>query len=341
MEEEKKIGFFKRVKISIFNLEDYKIFIKEKFSKALKYLLLLIVIGTIVLAIVSTINLKKEITKALSYFKEDFPDFSYSDGKLNVAEKVKAYDEEYDAKLIVDTSDNISEDLYNQYKKEVKDGYYSVVLLKDKVFYVVGGLEYETSYTNFATTFGLSNFTKQELFENHLNDSQMPKITTIIWIYAFITLFVANFLTVIEDTIIVAVFGWLTAKICKISLKFASAASLAIYSLTLSIILSTIYTVIYSFTNFEIKYFSLMYMIIAYIYMIASVMMLKVDINKGAGELIPIKEEPKKKEKEELLEDVEDKKEKDEKEKKDDKISKDKEEKEETNIDTEPKGSEI
>ena len=34
MEENKKINFFKRLKISIFNLEDYKIFASETFSEA-------------------------------------------------------------------------------------------------------------------------------------------------------------------------------------------------------------------------------------------------------------------------------------------------------------------
>ena len=63
--------------------------------------------------------------------------------------------------------------------------------------------------------------------------------------------------------------------------------SLAIYSLTLSIILSTAYSVVYSFTKFEIRYFDIMYMIIAFIYIVAAIMIMK-EGNKTAGEAVTV-----------------------------------------------------
>ena len=75
--EEKKIGFFKRLKMAIFNLENYKIFAEEKFSKALKYAFILIAIITIVLSISTTVFFRQKFDKIVSYLENDFQDFFY------------------------------------------------------------------------------------------------------------------------------------------------------------------------------------------------------------------------------------------------------------------------
>ena len=151
-ETSKKIGFFKRIKISIFNLECYKTFTQEKFSKALKYLFILTVIVTLVLSIVSTFHISKQVNKLITYIKQDFSDFELADGKLTVNDKVNAFDEEYQAKLIADTSDNLSDEQIKEYEEDTLDSVYSIILLKDKCIYSIDGLKYESSYKNIATT---------------------------------------------------------------------------------------------------------------------------------------------------------------------------------------------
>lgn len=313
MEEEvKKIGFFKRIKISIFNLEQYKIFTKESFSKAFKYLLLLVVIVSIILGAVSAFGVSKEIGKLISYIKTDLPDFTYNDGKLQMKEFVKAFDEEYQSRLIIDTSEEVAEEKIKEYRKENEDSIYSAIFLKDKVLFKISGqYEYEYHYTDLASTIGLSGeLTKQNIIDNYFNDNGITKINVIIAIYAFLSLFIMNFLTIIEDVLIVAIFGWIAAKIFKVPLGFIKTASLAIYSLTLSIILSTVYSVVYSFTGFEIKYFALLYMIVSYIYMVASIMMMKDGSDREAGEVVTVEGQV-------IKENLEEPKENDENEKKD------------------------
>jgi hypothetical protein len=146
--------------------------------------------------------------------------------------------------------------------------------------------DYEITYNNIASTLGISNITKAELIENYFNSNTKIQMYAIIWVYAFITVFMMNILTIIEDILIVTIFGWIATKITKVALKFSQVASLAIYSLTLSIILSTIYSVIYSLCDFEIKYFSVLYMIIAYIYMVASIMIMKENTDRSAPEAV-------------------------------------------------------
>ena len=179
--EEKKIGFFKRLKMAIFNLENYKIFAEEKFSKALKYAFILIAIITIVLSISTTVFFRQKFDKIVSYLENDFPDFSYENETLLVEEKVMAYDAESDARLIVDVGDVTDEQL-DEYKSQADESYYSLILLKDKAIYSLAGDNYEITYSDFSNIFGIDKFTKSEIFENYFNDDGILKITFVIFI---------------------------------------------------------------------------------------------------------------------------------------------------------------
>lgn len=310
MEEEKKIGFFKRLKMAIFNLEDYKTFANEKFSRALKYIFTLIAIVTIILSISTTISFRQEFDKLVSYVRNDFPDFTYENETLSVGEVVNAYDEEYDAKLIVDTGD-LTDEQIESYKDEAGESYNSLILLKDRAIYAISGYEYESTYSDFFNTLGLERLTKSDLVNNYLNNDGILKITFVMFIYAIIYLFISNILVIIEDIIIIAIFGWICSLICKASVDFVKCCSLATYSVTLSLILSTIYSIVNSFTSFQIKYFSLMYMIIAYIYIIAAIMIIKSDTNRKVGQEVPVGKVKEDKKEPKEIENKKDKKEKD------------------------------
>ena len=292
--EKEKIGFFKRVKMAIFNLEKYNIFVNERFSKALKYLLLLTVIITVILSISTTINLSKEAEKLINFVKsKEFPDFELADGKLDAKSKLNAYDEEYNSRLIIDTSEDIPNEKIEEYKKQAKGTSFSAILLKDKIIYSFDESQekgLESTYNNVTSTVGINNITKEKLVKDFLNDDVLFKIQIVMFIYAFLTILLLNILTLMEDIIIIGIFGWIACKISRVPLSLSKTMSLAIYSLTLSIILSTIYSIVLAFTGFEIKYFEIMYMIIAYIYIVAAIMIMK-DGNRIAGEAVTVEGE--------------------------------------------------
>ena len=66
-------------------------------------------------------------------------------------------------------------------------------------------------------------------------------------VFFFFNLFISyitNFITTLSDCILVAIFGFIASKFCRVRMKGNVAITLAIYSLTLSVILSIIYTLI-------------------------------------------------------------------------------------------------
>ena len=69
-------------------------------------------------------------------------------------------------------------------------------------------------------------------------------------------------------------------------------------------ILRTIYFIINLLTTFEIKYFDVMYLLIAHVYIIASIFIIRTDIIKDATELKRIFEEQEKIKKEQMKEGI-------------------------------------
>ncbi len=70
---------------------------------------------------------------------------------------------------------------------------------------------------------------------------------------------------------------------------------MSVYAITLSLILRTIYVVVTMLTSFEIKYFDVMYVAVAYISLAAAIFLIKSDVIKQHLELMKIIEEGKEK----------------------------------------------
>ena len=83
----KKVGFFTRLKVAIFKLEDYGIFLGERISVALKYFFILILLVSIIISMATTYQVFKMTNKLTNYIQNELPDFTYENGKLNFSER--------------------------------------------------------------------------------------------------------------------------------------------------------------------------------------------------------------------------------------------------------------
>ena len=136
MEEKgkKKIGFFGRLKKSIFELEDYVFFLGEKLTVAFKYFFVLMFFISVIFSLIVTYKSKSIIDRGCSYLVKEMPNFEYKDGSLNFKEIVKAYDHDYNFSFIADTTENIGKEKIKKYKDEIyTSGDYGVLLLKNEL----------------------------------------------------------------------------------------------------------------------------------------------------------------------------------------------------------------
>ena len=146
------------------------------------------------------------------------------------------------------------------------------------------------------------------------------KVPTILLLGTIALLIVSSFIPTPQNEILLAIYN------------------MAIYSLTLPIILNVIYIITNYFIDFTITYFQVAYITIAYIYLAAAIFIIKDDFIKKQQEVEKIKEEQKKVRDEIERQEQKNPEDKEEKNKED---KKKKDEKNDTNKnDGEPTGSE-
>lgn len=93
MEKTKKIGFFKRFKMAIFELENYIDFLNEKLSKSLVFSLKLVVLLSLIMAISNVIFVYAKYHSPDNYLNEVIPEFTYENSELKIDENETKSDE--------------------------------------------------------------------------------------------------------------------------------------------------------------------------------------------------------------------------------------------------------
>lgn len=334
-----KKGFFKKVWYSIDKIEKYSELSAEGFGRAIKYLGILIIIIAIISSVVTVYNTSLEVKKIAEYINEKSPELTYSDGTLQIdSPEVITDDSSNFGKIIIDTKTD-SEEQINQYKEQVNEEENAIIILKDKLILKDIGTNGTSEY-NYKELFkevGITEFNKQQLVE-YLKGSNMMPLYLNLFLVLFIYAFVIYFINTVFYIIAISVVGYLATLILKLKIRYVAVFNMAVYAITLPTVLNMLYLIVNAFYRYTISYFDVMYILVASIYMIAAIFLLKSEFNKKQGEVQKIVE-VEKEVKEEMKEKQEDKKE----EKQENKDTKKKNKKEKTKDDNEngqePEGS--
>ncbi len=97
-------------------------------------------------------------------------------------------------------------------------------------------------------------------------------------------------LTIISNVVLLSFFGYITTLLARIKMRYVAVFNMAVYALTLSVILNILYVAINIFTTFNMEYFQVMYVAVAAIYLVAAILILKADFMKKQLELMKIAE---------------------------------------------------
>lgn len=331
-----KKGFFKKIWYSIDKVEKYSELSAEGFGRAIRYLVFLIVILAIVSSGVTVYRTSKQIKEVSKYISENAPNFTYSEGVLNVnmQEPIINEDESF-GKVVIDTI-NKTEDIENQYINDIKNERRAVIVLKDKLILKEAGVENSISYKyeELFKELNITEFNKEDL-ASYLVSSVMMPLYLNLFLVLFIYALVMQAINTVFYIIIISIFGYLTSMILRLKIRYVAVFNMAVYSITLPTLLYIIYLGVNAFVNYTIAYFEVMYMLVATIYMIAALFILKSEFNKKQGEvqkIIEIEKEIKEEMKQEENKKEEKENNKDKKEEKD-------ENKEDTNNGEQPEGS--
>lgn len=281
MEKIENLSFFKKLKISIFNLEKYGQLITEKLNKTIKYVIILAILCSIFIGAIDAYNIVKMIDKGMKYIINEVPNFEVKDGQISLEKQFYGYDEEYDFKIVSMDKSNLTDDELEAYGKDER----AVILLNDKMIFNIYGNYSEHSYNNIKQLLNIDQVSKQGIVDLYNEKGGNLGIGVSIFTSMLLIYFISNLYEILFYGFIVAIFGYFVAQIGKIKIRFSTSFTLAIYSLTLSIILNLFYIIQYNFTRFEIPYFDILYLGIAYIYIVAAILIIKTDLINQVIEL--------------------------------------------------------
>lgn len=300
--ENKKMGFFQKLKISVFKLEEYNNFLEQKFSSSFGYFVLLILILMMIFSVVYTYEYYRELNTGFSYIKNEMPDFSYEEGILKSENNVEAYDSKYDVKLIINTDEVVSEDQINEYKNKTE--MMRIIALKDRIQVLVDNQTLEFKYTELEGYLQDIQITNKQSIVDAINSLDLNPMIFAVFLGIAIASFLQNLFNLFIYALIIASFGYIASRMAKVKFPVKALIVLALYSVTLPNILYTAYMITNLLTGFYIEYFSLFYMLISCVYIFTAIFMIKSDIIKQQQEIQAIEkvQEEVNKEAEENLE---------------------------------------
>ena len=282
---EMKKGFFKKVWYSVDKIDKYSELAAEGIKSAIKYLaILMLIIGLISsAATIYKTNLKvKEIAK---YIDEKAPELTYKDGTLTVDSSDTITDEnENFGKVIIDTNTD-DEQKINQYVNDANEEN-AVIILKNKLILKEANVSGTTNY-NYKDLFGelgITEFNKADLVK-YLSGNTMAKLYLNLFLILFIYAFAMYLINTLFYVVLISIIGHLSTMILRLKIRYVAIFNMGIYAITLSTILNMIYIGLNAFYPYRIGYFEVMYVLIASIYMIAAVFILKTEFDKKQGQV--------------------------------------------------------
>ena len=124
-----------------------------------------------------------------------------------------------------------------------------------------------------------------ELKSNQLEAIEKAGIENM-FLYLWISSFIVYFITGLINSFAISVIGIITKKFISLPLKYSAVYAISVSAITLPTILQLIYIVVNFYTGFTMQYFQVMYLLIAYIYILAGMIMLKNNILKKKIEIV-------------------------------------------------------
>lgn len=287
-------NFFKKLWYSIDKIEKYPELSAEGFNSALKYAFILILIIGIIASATTVYKTTQNTAKITNAIEQKAPEFTYKDGTLSVEQVQTIQDDDF-GKIIIDTKTD-EEATINEYIDEIKNEENGAVILKNKIILRENsGTPLSETYSSLTKELRIDEFNKQDLI-NYLRSDKMNSMYAGLFITLLIYAILIYIINMFFYVLLIAIIGYLTALALKLKLKFVAVFNMAIYSVTLSTILNMVYIIVNTLFGYDVPYFGVMYVLIASIYMIASIFILKTEFNKKQGEvqrIVEIEDEAK------------------------------------------------
>lgn len=345
---ERKLSFFKKIKISIFDFDGYQNLAAEKISRTIGYIALLMIILSIVVSLAYTYQFAGMISDVRNYISSEVAEIKFEDYNITIipnnGEEITEIDvnDMINAKIIINTQTTDEEKIQNSINtiNSVENG---ILILKDRI--IIKNSVYanpmEYSIEDICKEYNINIINKDTVLEM-ISGNEIKTLYIMFFAMMAFYMFIVYISNLLIDIFLLSLLSYIVARISGLRLKYSAIYNIATYALTLPIILNIIYAVVNILTGFTIKYFQVMYTTIASIYIITAILMIKSDVIKKQIELNKIIEEQEKVKQELKLKEEQEKEKAEEERRRKEREKKDKEKqekkKEDEGLGKEPEG---
>lgn len=277
--------------MSVKDFDQYKEFAADNLKTITIYFAKLMLVLAFAIAVAATVKFNRWINIGEEFLEKEIPEFNIVDGNMEMEEGPLVIESEnfilnY---IIINPNATVEEEI--EQTKQINSYKSGALFLKDKVLVKLPVSDVTSSeYWFFYRDMNIENMTKQEVLDQ-VNIENRIIVSISFVIAAMISSFIIYFIRILIDIILLALFGYIISRLVRIPLKFTATLSISVYSLTLPVLLSAIYMAVNIITGYEVKYFSVMYNCISYIYLITAILLIKSDIIKRNIELTAIMQE--------------------------------------------------
>jgi len=249
---------------SIIDIKSYLTFLREGTGKAVIYILLL----SIILGGIKGFNVSRDVQKvfneAKGYLTENEDTFKLENGELTVGDKPILIKEE-GVLVLVDTS--YTYDSYGQKNLadlNLENYINSVLVFKDRIVINNNGSQTVQNFSELNTNIYPSDVV------NILNAA------SIIWVFILLFYMVGGFIGNLLWALVITLVGTVASYIIKVKIKFKGLYRISLYSITLPIIIDTIFVS----TNVIIPMFSLIFLIVSMVYVCLALKLIKKEVTE-------------------------------------------------------------
>ena len=295
MEEKKKIGFFKRLYISIVKLEDYPIFFDEPLYKSILYFIAVCILGSLLLGIGCSLFMNKIFFRGFSYLKTSVPNFTIENGMIKEELLEYGYDKKYDLYFRIDSKEDMNYSdavsvAAEEYGDLFTDANNFVLLYKTKAFIKYKEQHIELGYKEFLERMQMDSLDKETLV-SELDENEGPMLylvpILIILVFGF-----SNILIELENVLILTLFAILTAMIiARLRISLKTAFELVCHTETVPIIVSNLFLIYYLQPQVNSFVSDKLLGLISYIYIAAVLLIIKADLIEAYQVAVGMKDE--------------------------------------------------
>ncbi len=286
MTENTKMNFFKKLALSVKDIDKYDQLAIQPIRKGISYFLKLILLFAVILSIVYTMQIFQLVNKAKTEIN-NIPDFKYENGEVSFEENKPIILE--DVTDILNTVLILPEenDETKEYIAKAKTYKNYLIINKSNFVISINDNKLQYNYSDILNQLSIKSFDRVEL-KSYLDDINTINLSSSFFAVMILYLFFGYGISIAIDICLTFIISFLTTRLAKIRLKTSALINIAIHSLTLPVLLYLAYCVTNILTGFEISNFRIMYILIASVYSVISILIIKVDFIEKQVELAKV-----------------------------------------------------